>query len=112
MKRTVSEEMSDEQRRDELITGLSATGNDAVFINLSHLAQAIGLDKAEGYIESLTQTQEYVNPSLSQKSTLRPKTVCGGLCQVDRKSVLEACLKAKADSTKKAIDAKLQVPKP
>jgi len=111
MARKVNEEMSDVQRRDELIAGLSATGAESVFVNISHLAQAVGMGDAEELAESLVQTNEAVRPNLSQRSTLRPKIQRSGMCQVDRAATLEACLKAKQDTNKKAIDAKLPVPK-
>jgi len=111
MARKVNEEMSDVQRRDELIMGLSATGAESVFVNISHLAQATNMVVAEELAESLVQTNEAVRPNLSARSTLRPKVQRSGMCQVDRVATLEACLKAKQDSNKKAIDAKLPVPK-
>lgn len=106
--------MSDEQRREELIMGLSATGEEACFVNVSHLAQAVGMEKMGDLVESLVETHEVVNPNLSPRSTLRTRNVRNGVAQVNRNDVLEACLKAKADSSKKAIDksnAKLPVPK-
>lgn len=111
MPKTVNQEMSDEQRREELIMGLSATGAESVFVNFSHLAQAVGVAKAEELAESLVETHELVNPNLSQRSTLRTKLVKGGVCQIDRAAALECCLKSKMDSNKKAIDAKVHTPK-
>lgn len=107
MPKTVREEMSDEQRRDELIAGLSATGEESVFINYSHLAQAVGEQKAESFIESMVEEQEVINPNLSPRSTLRRSLRRNAMCQVPRTDVLEACQQSKASATKKAIDAKV-----
>jgi hypothetical protein len=105
--KTVCQEMSEEQRREELIMGLSNTGSDVVIINFSNLAHAVGMVEAEKHIQSLTVTNELVNPVFSPRSTLRQHHRCNALCQVDRVTVLEAILKAKADTTKKKIDAKI-----
>lgn len=108
--------MPDEQRRDELIAGLSATGEEKVFINLSHLAQAIGIEAAGDMVESLTEQQEVVDPRTSPRSTLKVQTIRNAVIQIDRKNVLDACTKAKESSTLKTskakTDEKLQVPKP
>ena len=115
MKKTVAEQMPDEQRREELIAGLSATGEEKVFVNLSHLAQAIGMEKAGDMVESLTEQHEVVDPRTSPRSTLKVQKIRNAVIQVDRVEALDACLKAKSDSTLKAnkvkIDEKLQVPK-
>jgi hypothetical protein len=111
MSKTVSQEMSLEQRTNELVAGLQATGEEKVFINLSHLAQIIGMEKAVDMAESLTEQQEVVDPRTSPRSTLRVQTVRNAVVQINRADALEACLKAKAKSTKAVIDEKLPVPK-
>ena len=107
MPKTVSQAMSDEQRRDELIMGLAATTHDKVFVNVSHLIQAIGMNEAEKLVESLTDFEETNVLAFRPRSTLRAKYYRAGICQIDRELALEACKKAKQDSAKKAIERKL-----
>lgn len=99
--------MSDEQRRDELIMGLAATAHEKVFVNVSHLIQAIGLNEAEKLVESLTDIEEANALAFRPNSTLRARYVRSGMAQIDRGLALEACRKAKQDATKKAIQRKL-----
>jgi len=108
MNKTISEEMPDNVRRDELIAGMSATAEDVVFVNLSHLAQAVGLKKAEDLADSLVETTELVNPNLSPRSTLRMVGRRNAMCQVDRVAALDACKSAKGSSSKSIIDNKLK----
>lgn len=91
---TPAQQMSNEERRDRLIKGLEATGAEEVCINFSHLAQAVGMTKAESLIGTLVQSNELVKSPMSSKVTLKR----AGMCTVDRASVLEACNKAKIDS--------------
>lgn len=91
---TPAQQMSNEERRDRLIKGLEATGAEEVCINFSHLAQAVGMTKAESLIGTLVQSNELVKSPMSSKVTLKR----AGMCTVDRAAVLEACNKAKIDS--------------
>jgi asparagine synthetase B (glutamine-hydrolysing) len=111
MAKTVREEMPDEQRRDELIMGLSGTGSEEVFVNYSHLAQAVGEEAAGNLAQSLVESREVVNPNLSPRSTLRQTARRNAICQVPRAEALEACKEAKSKAAKSKIDAKIPVPK-
>lgn len=105
---SVSEEMSDERRRDELIMGLSGTNSDKVFVNISHLIQAVGLKEAEKCVESLVQMEEQENPrAFTSRSAMRVHTRRSGICQVNREAALRACHDAKGTQTKKKIDTAL-----
>ena len=97
MKRTVSSQMTDAERRQRLIKGLEATGAEEVCINFSHLAQAVGMTKAESLVGNLVQTNELVKSPMSSKVTMKR----AGMCTVDRVAVLEACNKADIDSVTK-----------
>lgn len=110
-KQTVNEEMPVEQRTEELILGLSSTGADNVFCEISHLIQVFGMDKADKLMESAVEMQQVINPNRSEKSTLRTYQRRSGVAQVNRKAALEAALDARAQLQKAKVDAKLPVPK-
>ena len=103
---TVSEEMSNDDRREELIQGLSATENETVTIDVSHLIQAIGLKEADRFTESLTDFVMSIKsprPNSAQRSRYRRT----GMATINRQAVLNACIEARAEAAKKKIDKKL-----
>ena len=107
--RTVSDEMSNSERREELIKGLSATGEDKVFVDVSHVIQAIGLVETEKHIESLVEQQEVENPrAFTPRSALRFAVRRRGIAQVNRSAVLKACKEARAKENKDKIDSYLK----
>ena len=112
MKVTIANEMPAEQRCDELLLGLAGTGAEPVFVNFSHIAQVLGMQEAEKYVEPFTEMREAINANLNPHSTLKETNRRGGLCQVNRAAVYEACLKVKESRNKKKIDDKVQAPKP
>lgn len=103
--KTVANEMPDEQRREELILGLSSTQNESVTINVSHLIQAVGLQKADELSGPITATVEAVGKQRNGPATTRQLSFKhSGMTEVDRESTLEALKEAKAKATKDKID--------
>lgn len=83
--RTVSNEMSDEERRERLLKGLKATSAEEVACDVSHLIQAIGEAAAEKCVLSLAETQELVQGNFTRTPKIR-KT---GICSVNRQEVID-----------------------
>lgn len=105
---TVSQQMSDEERRDRLIHGLKATGDDEVTVNFSHLAQAVGMDMAEKLVINLVETEELV----ASRTSKTPRMMKSGMCSIDRAAALKACEDCKAEAEMKKVESKVNVPSP
>lgn len=101
---TVSEEMSNGERRRRLLHGLKATGDDEVALNFSHLAQAVGMDKAESLVLMLCGHSELT----TSKYNAKPQIKKSGICTVNRESVIEAINKITIDEAKKFHDRKIK----
>lgn len=92
--------MPPEERRRRLLHGLRAGGGDKVYLNFSHLAQAIGMDEAEKLVEHMSAMHGIVTNQYSSKPTF----VKDGLCAVDRLLTIDAILAARAKAEKETID--------
>ena len=97
---TVKQEMSDDQRRRELLYGLRRTQEDKVVIDVSHLIQAVGLDEAETLVEDLAELQEAVTTPYSS----RERIVRHGYCVVNRNLAVEALERKTVELNKALID--------
>ena len=100
MARTVSQEMSAEQRRTELMAGLTATNEEEVVVNFSHLAHAIGMDTAEGMIQNLVA----MNGLLSTPYSRKPTFVSQGLCKINRLEAVDAIKRVQEKTERLKID--------
>lgn len=83
---TVSEEMPDEERRKRLLHGLKATGVEEVAVNFSHLAQAVGMEKAESLVVKMAETRELQASAMSRTPVLKRE----GICSIKRTATIEA----------------------
>jgi len=101
MSRSVSQEMSAEQRRKELLAGLeNAATEDEVVVNFSHLAHAIGMDAAESLIHTLVSMEGLVATPYSRK----PKLVSQGLCSINPQEAIEAIKRVQERTERARID--------
>lgn len=98
--RSVSQEMTAEERRTRLLHGLSATSEPEVVVNFSHLAHAIGMDSAERMIGTLVAMDGIVQTPYSRK----PKYISEGLCTISREEAIEAIHRVRAKTAKLQID--------
>lgn len=103
MSRSVSQEMTAEERRKRLLHGLNATGEPEVVINFSHLAHALGMDTAESLISKLVE----MNGLVANRFSKTPTLVTNALCAVDRLAVIEAIQRVQVKTAKANIDKKL-----
>jgi len=97
--------MPAERRRIELIEGMSATLNEVVTINISHLIQSVGLEKADQLSGPMSETIEAIarernGPSTNRRMTYRRN----GMVEVDRLETLEALKEARGKAEKAKID--------
>jgi methanogenic corrinoid protein MtbC1 len=102
--RTVSQEMSAEERRERLIKSLTACGDQEAVINFSHLAHAIGMDNAERLISNLVAMSGLVTTPFSRK----PEYVSHGMCVVDPIIVIEEIRRVQTKTEKNKIDKLLK----
>ena len=87
MARTVSEEMSEVERRERLLKSCKAGADEDVFCVSSHVAHALDMDTAEALrVSDLTETQEIlVTPGTDTKKLKRD-----GICQFNRAQLIKA----------------------
>lgn len=87
MPTTVNDEMPDDERRQRMLHGLKAGSDDTVMVSISHLAQCVGMDKAEKLrTGKLVETQELVRSPFSSTPQLRRT----GNVQVNREATIKA----------------------
>lgn len=102
--RSVATEMTAGERRTRLLHGLNATSVEEVVVNFSHLAHAIGMDKAEAMISNLVAMDGLIPTPYSRK----PNFVSEGLCTINRIEAIEAILRVQENVAKIQIDRKLK----
>lgn len=102
--KTVANEMTAGERRERLLHGLRATSVEEVVVNFSHLAHAIGMDKAEGMISNLVAMDGLIPTPYSRK----PNFVSEGLCTINREEAIEAILRVQEKVAKIKIDQKMK----
>ena len=100
MSRTVAQEMSAEQRRKELLVGLTITSEEEVVVNSSHLAHAVGMDTAEGMIQNLVAMNGLIPTPYSRK----PNFVSQALCKINRLEAVEAIKRVQEKTERIKID--------
>jgi hypothetical protein len=84
----VGKQMPDHERRERLLNSLTAGGIEGgeVALNVSHLAQAVGMEEAEKLVEGMAATAEVKQSRFSPKG----KTVRSGIAVVNRAAAIEA----------------------
>lgn len=102
--RTVSQQMSAEERRKRLMHGLNATNSERVVVNFSHLAHAVGMDKAESLIKHLSEMRSLVRTPYKRE----PELVKEANVEVVRLDVIEAIQQVTAKVEKSKIDSALK----
>lgn len=101
MARSVSQEMSAEERRKALLAGLErAITEDEVVVNFSHLAHAVGMDAAESLIGTLVAMEGLIPTPYSRK----PKLVSQGLCSINPQDAIEAIKRVQERTERAKID--------
>lgn len=101
MSRSVSQEMSAEQRRKALLAGLERASNvDEVVVNFSHLAHAVGMDTAESLIGTLVSMEGLVSTPYSRK----PKLVSQGMCSINPQEAIDAIKRVQERTERAKID--------
>lgn len=99
--RSVSQEMSAEQRRSALLSGLErAATEEEVVVNFSHLAHAVGMDVAEGLIGTLVAMEGLVPTPYSRK----PKLVSQGMCSINPQEAIDAIRRIQERTERAKID--------
>ncbi|GIW60302.1 MAG: hypothetical protein KatS3mg087_1368 [Patescibacteria group bacterium] len=104
MPRTVSQEMSPQERRTRLLNGLKATSSEKVVVNFSHLAHALSMDEAEKLVENMAEMVGAVQTAYST----RVRKTRDAYCEIDRLATIEALEKKTIDTNKAAIDAQVK----
>lgn len=101
MSRSVSQEMSAEERRKALLAGLErAATEEEVVVNFSHLAHAVGMDTAESLVGTLVAMEGLVATPYSRK----PKLVSQGLCSINPQDAIEAIKRVQERTERAKID--------
>ena len=101
MSRSVSQEMSAEQRRKELLDGLEKASNvEEVVVNFSHLAHAVGMDTAESLIHTLVSMEGLVATPYSRK----PRLVSQGMCSINPQDAIDAIKRVQERTERAKID--------
>jgi len=85
--------MKYEQRRKELIQGLKGTGNQYVTISINHVAEVLGIERAEelhspGTLVHVDQAVRFKRAGDGSQTV--SKTLQGGLAEFEREPLLEA----------------------
>lgn len=102
--RTVSQQMSAEERRQRLMHGLNATRVERVVVNFSHLAHAVGMSTAESLVKHLSEMRSLVRSPYKRE----PELVKEANVEVDRLEVIEAIKSVTAKTEKLKIDKALK----
>ena len=92
--------MESSKRRRELMIGLTGTREAVVCVEVTHLIEAVGLNKAERLIAALAGMKATVrSPYSSRERVIR----CGN-CVVSREQVIDAIQEATFKENKSIID--------
>lgn len=102
--KSVANEMTAGERRERLLHSLNASSEEEGMVNFSHLAHAIGMDKAEGMISNLVAMDGLITTPYSRK----PNFVSEGLCTINRIEAIEAILRVQEKVAKINIDQRLK----
>ena len=89
--------MTPERRKDELIQGLSNTGNDEVYVSINKVAEVLGIEATVKMIVpgTLTETQEAVQIKRVEGVRTVTKSLRNGLAEFNREELLKALQKHK-----------------
>jgi hypothetical protein len=97
---SVAQQMSVQERREQMLYGLRRTQADTVVVDVSHLIHATDMDTAENLVEELAESQELVRSAYSSRERL----VRHGYAVVNRALAVEAIERKIVATNKAAID--------
>jgi hypothetical protein len=89
--------MTPERRKEELIQGLSNTGNDEVYLAINQVAEVLGIEAAVKLAVpgTLSETQEALQVKRVQGVRTVTKSLRGGNAEFNRGELLKALQKHK-----------------
>ena len=101
MSRSVSQQMSAEQRRFGLLRGLEPVANEEeVVVNFSQLAHAVGMDTAESLVHTLVAMEGLVSTPYSRK----PQLISKGMCSINPQEAIDAIKRVQERTERAKID--------
>lgn len=82
--------MTPEKRKEELLYGLERTSAEEVFVDITHVAEVLGIEKAEELAKSLVHMTQQVTMKTSKSAILPGKDrIQGGIMGVVRQDLVD-----------------------